>query len=122
MLFQFPEWLLLILFLGLLVNQNVVPLWAIQGLLLFWVVKDIARYPLVRRAYERSAKTGAEELIGTKGTTQDRLDPEGYVKVHGELWKARTDPVDQPIDPNTTVEVKAAATGMTLIVRANARL
>lgn len=109
---------MLVLFLGLLVDYDAVPLWAIEGLLVFWVLKDIAMYPLLRRAYERNTKTGAEELIGRQGTTQGRLDPEGFVKVHGELWKARMDSMEQCVEPDTKVKVKAA-NGMILIVEAD---
>ena len=35
--------------------------------------------------------TGQEGLIGEVGVARTRLDPEGQVFVHGELWKARCD-------------------------------
>jgi membrane protein implicated in regulation of membrane protease activity len=54
-----------------------------------WVLKDIALYPLVRRAYERRSGGGADALLGALATARDRLDPEGYVRVGHELWRAR---------------------------------
>jgi membrane protein implicated in regulation of membrane protease activity len=39
--------------------------------------------------YETVEKSGIERLIGERGVVKQRLDPEGYVLVHGELWKAR---------------------------------
>jgi membrane-bound ClpP family serine protease len=53
------------------------------------VLKDIALYPLVRRAYERRSGGGADALLGALATARDRLDPEGYVRVGHELWRAR---------------------------------
>jgi len=116
LLFQIPEWFLLALLLWLLLDHNVVSRWAVQGIFFLWILKDLAVYPLVRRAYETHTRTGAAQLIGMKGMAQEPLDPEGYVKINGELWKARTDPI-HPISPNTAVRVRAAS-GMTLIVQA----
>jgi membrane-bound serine protease (ClpP class) len=33
--------------------------------------------------------TGAENLVGAVGKTLEPLDPEGHVRVQGELWQAR---------------------------------
>jgi membrane-bound ClpP family serine protease len=117
LLFQIPQWLILAVFLWLLVDWNAVPRWAAQLFLLFWVMKDFVMFPLVRRAYENNTQTGAEKLIGAKAVAQEPLDPEGYVKINGELWKARADPAHQPIEQNRRVQVRAAS-GLTLIVSA----
>ena len=113
--FQIPEWLILALFLWLLARKTPVNFWLAAGFFVFWVVKDLAIYPLVRDAFEKNAKTGTEQLIGRKGVTHETLAPEGYIKIRGELWKARAE--DQPIPRDTIVNV-TAATGMTLTVRA----
>ncbi|HZD41846.1 MAG TPA: NfeD family protein [Terriglobales bacterium] len=115
LLFQIPQWFVLALFLWLLVDRAAVPQWASEAFFIFWVVKDLAIYPWVRPAYETNTKTGAEELIGAKGLAQEALDPDGYVKVRGELWKARVEPTDRIITPQSAVRVRSAA-GMTLIV------
>ena len=120
LLFEIPQWSLLVLILWVLVETTGVPVWAAQGFFVVWVLKDLALFPLVRNAYENDAKTGAEELIGAKATTQERLDPEGFVSIHGILWKARADPADQPINRDSVVSV-CAASGLTLIVRAENR-
>ena len=120
LLFQIPQWLLLALFLRLLVEKSAVLPWVGQAFFVVWVLKDIAVFPLVRRAYENNAKTGSEELIGAKATTQERLDPEGFVRVRGELWKARAEPADQPINRDSVVTV-CAARGLILTVHAESR-
>jgi membrane-bound serine protease (ClpP class) len=33
--------------------------------------------------------TGAENLVGAVGKTVEPLDPEGHIRVQGELWQAR---------------------------------
>jgi membrane-bound serine protease (ClpP class) len=48
-------------------------------------------------------QTGEEELVGSVGIVRRRLDPDGQVFVHGELWQAWTD--DGPLDPGDEVRV-----------------
>jgi membrane protein implicated in regulation of membrane protease activity len=120
LLFEIPQWFLLAFILWVLVETAGLPPWAAQGFFVVWVFKDLALFPLVRNAYENDAKTGAEELIGAKATAQERLDPEGFVRIHGVLWKARAEPADQPINRDSVVTV-CAARGLTLIVRAENR-
>jgi membrane protein implicated in regulation of membrane protease activity len=117
LLFQIPELFLLALLLWLLLDRNIISRWAAHALFFLCIVKELAVYPWVRRAYETNTQTGTAQLIGIKGMTQEALDPEGYVKINGELWKARTDPINRPIGANTAVRVRAA-TGMILIVQA----
>ena len=50
-----------------------------------------------------SPQTGKEELIGELGVVRRALDPEGYVFVHGELWRARTE--GEPIPAGADVRV-----------------
>ena len=42
----------------------------------------------VVRAHRRKPETGREELIGEVGKVIEDLNPEGVIKVRGELWKA----------------------------------
>lgn len=34
--------------------------------------------------------TGVENLVGAVGKTVEPLDPDGHVRVHGELWQAHS--------------------------------
>jgi membrane protein implicated in regulation of membrane protease activity len=120
LLFQIPQWFFLALFLWFLADRNAVSLWVSQGFFILWIVKDLVIFPWVRRAYTNDAKTGTEQLIGAKAVAQERLNPEGFVKINGELWKARLDPVDQSVSPKSIVKVRAA-NGLTLIVEAENR-
>ena len=115
LLFQIPELFLLALLLWLLLDRNIISQWTAQGFFILWIIKELAIYPWVRHSYEVNPQTGITKLIGAKGLAQEQLDPEGYVKINGELWKARTESTNQPIAPNTVIRV-SAATGMTLIV------
>lgn len=115
LLFQIMGWVLLAGFLSVLVIGDAVPLWAAVGFFLFWLVKDLAFYPLVRSSYEKDVKTGAEKLVGRRGVVQEPLAPEGYIKIDGELWRAQAKPTDQTIPQGSPVRVRGAQ-GLTLIV------
>lgn len=70
--------------------------------------------------WRRKPATGREGLVGAVGTVRQRLDPDGVVFVHGELWQA-TAPGDTiaatpPIDERVPVTV-IGMDGLRLIVR-----
>ena len=114
-LFQIPGWILMILLLGTAHRWLGLSLPAAAGLFLLFVAKDFVIYPYVRKAYEIDNRTGAELLIGMTGVTQHVLDPEGYVMVKGELWRAVAATPEQPIPQNTTVVIQAVSE-LTLVV------
>ena len=60
-------------------------------------------------------KTGIARLIGGRGVVKQTLEPEGFVQVAGELWKARAVRGARTIAAGTPVSIDAAD-GMTLIV------
>ena len=89
--------------------------WVAPGILVAWVVKDMALYPLLRSAYEVNEAPPVERLIGRRGVTVEPLAPSGYVRIGGELWRARADGA-MPIATDLTVEV-VGAEGLILAVR-----
>ena len=68
----------------------------------------------VVKAHRKKPEAGREELVGEVGKVVEDLDPEGVVKLHGELWKAESkDGKRIPVGEKIRVaEVK----GLTLIV------
>jgi membrane-bound serine protease (ClpP class) len=77
------------------------------GLVLFAAAKIVQ----VRRA---AVVTGEDELVGQIGVVRQALDPEGYVFVHGELWRARTH--GDSVPPGESVRVEGLDDGLTLRV------
>ncbi len=71
----------------------------------------LAKVIQVRRT---KPQTGYEELAGDTGVVRQALDPDGYVFIHGELWKARTE--DGAIEVGATVKVESIDEGLTLVV------
>lgn len=68
-----------------------VPGWVAAGVLVAWLIKDFALYPFLRSAYELDYTSRLEHLVGERGLAVQPLSPAGYVRVHGELWRATRD-------------------------------
>ena len=60
----------------------------------------------------RRAQVGAETLVGEEGIALAPLDPEGQVRVGGEIWRARS---SAPVAAGGRVRV-AAVEQLTLVV------
>ena len=67
---------------------------AVMALVAFKIVQ-VRRAPVV---------TGSSEMLGQVGVVRQRLDPTGFIFVHGELWQARS--TDEPIEPGTPVRIE----------------
>jgi membrane-bound serine protease (ClpP class) len=59
-------------------------------------------------------QTGADELVHHIGVVRQTLDPEGFVFINGELWRARS--ADGPIPAGETVRVERVEDGLVLEV------
>jgi membrane-bound serine protease (ClpP class) len=70
-----------------------------------------AKIVQVRRA---PVVTGDSELIGQVGIVRQTLDPEGFVFVRGELWRAKTN--GEAVSPGEEVRVEGLDDGLTLTV------
>jgi membrane protein implicated in regulation of membrane protease activity len=116
MLFQIPGWVIAALVLMGLREWTGLSFWAAIGIFVLWVIIDFALYPFLRKSYERNVKTGSERLIGEHGVAKEWLRPEGYVEVHGHLWRAVAEPKDQPISPESPIRI-VSADGLTLTVK-----
>ena len=68
---------------------------------------------LVLQAQRRPPLTGASAMVGETGVAATPLEPQGWVLVHGERWRAVS---DSPVPAGQTVTV-AAVEGLTLRVR-----
>jgi membrane-bound ClpP family serine protease len=102
LLAQVPGWLMALLLAGLLHRWfGVSPLLA-AGLVVLWVVKDLALYPLLKRFYVSDT---AHPMLGQVGRTVTPLAPGGFVRVRGELWQARAN--GTPVGAEASVRVHA---------------
>jgi membrane-bound serine protease (ClpP class) len=79
---------------------------ATTALLLFAIVT------LALRSHRRPVVSGSEELVGAAGRALSGFPGEGSVRLHGEVWSARS---DLPIAPGTPVTV-TGRDGLTVLV------
>jgi membrane-bound ClpP family serine protease len=86
------------------------PLWAAGAILTLVILKDLAVLPLLRHL---RAPASAVVAAGAHGTAVDTLDPRGYVRIAGELWRAEAR--GAAIVAGTEVVVRARR-GLTLVV------
>jgi membrane-bound serine protease (ClpP class) len=57
------------------------------------------------KAQMKKVTTGDKGLIGMAGEARTEIKPEGYVFIHGELWKAVSDPQTAGIEKGEKVKV-----------------
>ena len=79
-----------------------------------WMVKDALIFPFVWRAYDSGSRSAADAMIGKTGFARERLDPEGFVRVGNELWKAHN-AGSEPVEKGEAVVVRDIQ-GLTLTV------
>lgn len=84
--------------------------WLAVVALALYVGKDLALYPAMRAVFRAPPPAWP---IGARAEAVERLAPGGYVRVNGELWKARARGGD--VEPGDEVVVREAD-GLTLVV------
>ena len=65
-----------------------VNVWKLVPVILAFAAFAIALVRLVLQAQRRRPQTGTEGLVGPAGEAETDLDPEGWVVVQGERWRA----------------------------------
>ena len=75
-------------------------------LVLLWIAKEIILFPFVWRAYDQNRSDVSASMIGRRGITKEKLAPNGYIMVQGELWQAEKMVNEPPIEENKWVQVK----------------
>jgi membrane-bound ClpP family serine protease len=87
--------------------------WALLGI---WVGKDVFLFPILWRFYDPDQHPDRFRMIGRKGFTLSRLDPDGHVLVKGERWQADVCEGRSPIEQGREICVEAI-NGLKLTVR-----
>lgn len=91
------------------------PLWLFWLLIVLWVAKDAALYPLVWKSYDTGSSCEPGLPVGLSGVARERLDPSGYIEVAGELWKAEVPEGTGAVEEGQEVRVTGRK-GLTLSV------
>lgn len=112
-LWQLPSWVVVV---GLLASLNMafeLPRWVWLALPVL-VAKDMLLFPAMRSVF-RPPFLGRERLIGSRAHVIESLEPMGYVRLNGELWRAVAQRAGAVIQKGRPVVVRNVD-GLTLIV------
>jgi membrane protein implicated in regulation of membrane protease activity len=107
LLFQVPELGIFGAVVLILQDYGIVSFSLAWSLVALWAIKDVVLYPFVWRAYEGKVSDDPNPLIGATAIVQQRLDPTGYIRVRGELWKAELKQGCPPVEKDEKVRVRA---------------
>ena len=72
-------------------------------LMVVWAVIAVLNYRAGSRALKRQPVVGLGTMVGSRGRVVKQLQPEGLIKVGGELWQAKS--VGPDIDSGNEVIV-----------------
>jgi membrane-bound ClpP family serine protease len=94
------------------------PLPVLIVLMVALVAYAVITYRLGSRALRREPEGGLSDMLGMRGEVVSSLDPEGMVKIKGELWRAKS--AGRKIDAGEEVTV-VGQKGLKLIVEREGR-
>jgi membrane-bound serine protease (ClpP class) len=114
-LLELGELLLIIIILIVISRFIHIPLWIAIAIPVGKLLKFVIVYPFVRQSLRQPVYSGIESLIGGQGLAVEALDPEGYVNVRGELWRAIS--AGGPIPAGAEIKV-CELDGTKLVVKA----
>jgi len=115
----FEEAAIAVVILWLLPKIDVhLPLAVLIILMLAWAGFAVFSYRMGSRALKRKPEGGLADMLGTRGEVVKRLDPEGMVRIKGELWKAKS--AGRKIESGEEVTV-VGQKGLKLIVEREGR-
>lgn len=87
-LIQIPGWLFMLCLLWWAVHSNWLQLATAVWIMVAWMLKDAALYPLCKAGFENRSAIGPRALIGRHAEALTPLDPHGQIRVNGERWSA----------------------------------
>ena len=61
------------------------------GVIVFLLMTDVAEIFIWLKWRKKKSMTSFEALVGKPGTAMTDCDPDGQVKVNGQIWKATCD-------------------------------
>ena len=115
-LLQIPFTALVVVVLILLREWVNLPIWFICTLVALLVIKDIALFPFVWRAYDPESAPLANRMEGARGIAIEDLHPTGYVEIGAERWQAEVTGDGSSIRRGQRVRVRGIR-GLTLLVQ-----
>ncbi len=69
----------------------VLPPWALWSALVVFAIYSYIMYRIGHPTISYKKVNAPESIVGSTGVVEKALTPDGFVRVRGELWKARSD-------------------------------
>lgn len=66
------------------------PLWATILVMISWLSYSVYTFKKGTKALKIGHILGMPNMVGTKGRVTSALNPEGWVRIRGELWSAKS--------------------------------
>jgi membrane-bound ClpP family serine protease len=83
-----------------------------------WVAIEVALFPVLRVGYEEGGQVaGVESMIGAVGRACSPLDPDGFVQLGHERWRARADGGPLPVPAGARVRVREVRDLLLVVTR-----
>lgn len=82
--------LVAVVLVGLPELDIIIPLAGLIALMVAWATVSVFTYRMGSRALRRRPVAGMEAIIGSKGKVVSPLAPEGLIRIHAELWRAKS--------------------------------
>lgn len=112
LLWQLPGWGILALALVWFTLAMDLGRWIAVAVFCLFVIKDLVLFPVMRVAFRPSPPVPP---MGERGEAIELLEPSGYIRVNGELWKAEACGPGKQISVGSTVVVHGVR-GLTVLV------
>ncbi len=90
------------------------PVPVLVGVMVAWAAFGISLFVFTTRTLKKQVLVGLPSMIGTKGKAASSLEPEGMVRIKGELWVATSARGDITVGENIEV---VGEDGLKLVVR-----
>jgi membrane-bound ClpP family serine protease len=91
-----------------------IPWWGLLLIVIAFVIYAVTTYILGSRILRKKPLAGLSDMLGMEGKAASQLSPDGFVKIGGELWDAKSQ--TGSIEAGARVVV-VAQEGFKLIVR-----
>ena len=108
-----PGWTVAVIVAVLLHELAGVEGWTAAIVAALWIGTDLLMFPRKRRYY--TSEPPERRMLGQTGTAISPLAPQGFARVHGELWQAVTVDHDVTLPAGTSVRVLEVR-GLRLVV------
>ena len=80
-----------------------IPLAGLIAIMVAWFAFAVFTYRMGSRALKKKPVVGLPTMIGSRGKAVSPLAPDGFIRIKGELWEAKS--VDDRIDTGEEITV-----------------